>query len=58
VILTLSYPAALAAKQRAGGIPIVVFGAGDPVRTGMVESLSRPGGNSRPAFPPQRRAVR
>jgi putative tryptophan/tyrosine transport system substrate-binding protein len=45
VILTLSYPAALAAKQRAGAIPIVVFGAGDPVRTGMVESLSRPGGN-------------
>jgi putative ABC transport system substrate-binding protein len=45
VMLTLSYPAALAAKERAGAIPIVVFGAGDPVRTGMVESLSRPGGN-------------
>src|SRR5262249_24612361 len=42
---TLSYPAALAAKQRAGPMPIVVFGSGDPVRTGTVKSLSRPGGN-------------
>ena len=45
VIITLSYPAALAAKQRAGTLPIVVMGAGDPVATGLVESLSRPGGH-------------
>jgi putative tryptophan/tyrosine transport system substrate-binding protein len=43
VIVTLGYPATLAAKT--AGIPTVVAsGAGDPVATGLVESLARPGG--------------
>ncbi len=38
------FPVALAAKTT--GIPTVVaFGAGDPVSTGLVQGLSRPGGN-------------
>jgi putative ABC transport system substrate-binding protein len=45
VIITFGYPAALAAKMSAKDIPIVVTGAGDPVATGLVEGLSRPGGN-------------
>jgi len=44
VIITLGYPAALAAKQGTT-IPIVAFGAGDPVGTGLVGSLARPGGH-------------
>jgi putative ABC transport system substrate-binding protein len=45
VIITFGYPAALAAKMSAKDIPIVITGAGDPVATGLVEGLSRPGGN-------------
>ena len=44
VILALSYPAALAAKTRAT-LPIVVYSAGDPVGTGLIDSLARPGGH-------------
>jgi putative ABC transport system substrate-binding protein len=45
VIVTFGYPAALAAKMSTAEIPIVVIGAGDPVATGLVEGLARPGGN-------------
>jgi putative ABC transport system substrate-binding protein len=45
VIITLGYPAALAAKERAGNIPIVVTNSGDPVETGLAASFSHPGGN-------------
>lgn len=43
VIVTTGYPATLAAKN--SGLPTVVtHGAGDPVATGLVASLARPGG--------------
>jgi putative ABC transport system substrate-binding protein len=45
VIVTRGTPPALAAKRAAGLIPIVMAAIGEPVETGMVESLSRPGGN-------------
>jgi putative tryptophan/tyrosine transport system substrate-binding protein len=44
VIGALGYPPALAAKQGTT-LPVVVIAAGDPVATGLVESLARPGGN-------------
>jgi putative ABC transport system substrate-binding protein len=44
VIVTFGYPAALAAKLSATETPVVIGGAGDPVATGLVEGLARPGG--------------
>jgi putative tryptophan/tyrosine transport system substrate-binding protein len=44
VIVALFTPCALAAQQATRDIPIVVV-AGDPLRSGMVSSLARPGGN-------------
>ena len=45
VIITFGYPAALAAKVSAKNVPIVVTGAGDPVATGLVDGMARPGSN-------------
>ncbi len=45
VIVTRGTPPALAAKKVAGPIPIVMAAIGEPVESGMVESLARPGGN-------------
>jgi putative tryptophan/tyrosine transport system substrate-binding protein len=45
LILTHNTPPTLAAKRATSTIPIVFATAGDPVKTGIVESLARPGGN-------------
>ena len=44
VIVALYTPCAVAAQKATREIPIVVI-AGDPLRTGLVPSVSRPGGN-------------
>jgi putative ABC transport system substrate-binding protein len=46
LITTLSTPAALAARRATSSIPIVFTGVGDPVGTGVVQSLAHPGGNA------------
>jgi putative ABC transport system substrate-binding protein len=45
VIVTAGTAPVIAAKKATSVIPIVFAGAGDPVATGMVASLARPGGN-------------
>ena len=45
VIVTWFTPAAQAAKQATREIPIVMALVGNPIETGLVESLARPGGN-------------
>ena len=45
IIVVFQTPAALAAKQATSEIPIVMGQVGDPVASGLVASLARPGGN-------------
>ena len=45
VLVTVLTPAARAAQDATRDIPIVLAYAGDPVATGLVASLARPGGN-------------
>ena len=45
VIVVTGSQAAHAAQQATRSIPIVMTGTSDPVRTGLVASLARPGGN-------------
>jgi ABC-type uncharacterized transport system substrate-binding protein len=45
VLVTTGTQAALAAKQATTVIPIVMASSGDAVATGLVQSVSRPGGN-------------
>jgi putative tryptophan/tyrosine transport system substrate-binding protein len=45
LIVASTTPAVIAAKQATSVIPIVITTANDPVGTGLVASLARPGGN-------------
>ncbi len=45
VILTRGTPAVIAAKNATRTIPVVMAASGDPVLSGVVSSLARPGGN-------------
>ena len=45
IIVTRGTPAALAAKKATTTLPIVMAAIGEPVETGMVTSLAKPGGN-------------
>jgi ABC-type uncharacterized transport system substrate-binding protein len=46
VIVTIGTPRLIAVRQHSQTVPVVFTLVGDPVRTGMIESLARPGGNA------------
>jgi putative ABC transport system substrate-binding protein len=45
VMVTAGGPAAEAARQTTTNVPIVLWGAGDPIGTGLITNASHPGGN-------------
>ncbi len=45
LIVTAGTPATLAVKRATSTVPLVMIAVGDPVGTGVVPSLARPGGN-------------
>ena len=45
LIVAWQTPAVIAAKEATSEIPIIMSPAGDPVGTGLIASLARPGGN-------------
>ncbi len=45
LIVTAGTPAALAVKKATTSVPLVMVAVGDPVASGLVTSLKRPGGN-------------
>jgi putative ABC transport system substrate-binding protein len=45
VIVTAGTPATLAVKRATSTVPVVMAAVGDPVGTGIVPNLARPGGN-------------
>lgn len=45
LIVTAGTPATLAVKKATTSVPLVMIAVGDPVGTGIVASLARPGGN-------------
>ena len=60
LIVTHGTPGSLAAKRATTTIPIVMTSIGDPVATGIVASIARPGGNitGQTFFNPELRAKR
>lgn len=45
IIVGAGTVASIAAKNATPRVPIVIYGSGDPIQTGLVASLARPGGN-------------
>jgi putative ABC transport system substrate-binding protein len=46
LIVTAGTPASLAVKKATTSIPLVMIAVGDPVGTGLIQSLAHPGGNA------------